>query len=336
MLLPPTLPGQDYRELCNEQGITIPDVFNELLYALDFLMDTGSKSKLEVYLKWILVKATEDQLLGFIPDKLRWMVSDSFVLFARYEDAVRFYPNLGYSKTSHATDRLLSLKLLLDLPISSRDILTLTNPRLTSYGKQSVALVQTYVDALILQQPTRDRAWLNPKEWINELPAKPYPVFAGWPYSYYLGKSVSVSYYEFSKHPDICNQVGAILRQAENALREDSGLPRVGEGWLAETQLYYEIKAAFPGMEVVQHATLPWLKRQHLDIYISDIITAVEYQGPQHNGPVDYFGGEEAFAAIQERDLRKQRLCKRHGIKLVYARPGYSLEDIIAEILEVK
>ena len=39
-----------------------------------------------------------------------------------------------------------------------------------------------------------------------------------------------------------------------------------------------------------------------------------EYNGPQHYEEIPFFGPLEA---IQERDLRKQELCRRAGIRLV-------------------
>lgn len=59
-----------------------------------------------------------------------------------------------------------------------------------------------------------------------------------------------------------------IVREAENTLREEMGIPRVGEGWVNETELYYHIANAFKEERVVHHGRPAWLKRQHLDIYI--------------------------------------------------------------------
>lgn len=48
----------------------------------------------------------------------------------------------------------------------------------------------------------------------------------------------------------------------------------------------------------------------------------IEYQGAQHDGPVDYFG-EEAFAATVTRDVLKRAACDAAGIVLIEARSGY-------------
>lgn len=121
-------------------------------------------------------------------------------------------------------------------------------------------------------------------------------------------------------------------RRAENALREDEGLPRVGEGWIAETKLYYDLKAACPDIDVRQHARTKWLGLQHLDIFMPTLNIAFEYQGPQRDGPVAFFGGEAAFKEVQRRDARKRRLCKTHGVELIEVRPAYDLQELLERI----
>jgi hypothetical protein len=106
-----------------------------------------------------------------------------------------------------------------------------------------------------------------------------------------------------------------ILREAENILREKHGLPRIGEGWVSEMQLYSITEELFSDAEL--HSSPSWLKPQHLDVYIPSLSLAIEYQGQQHYEPVDFFGGKESFIATQERDKRKKRKCKENNILLV-------------------
>jgi hypothetical protein len=124
-------------------------------------------------------------------------------------------------------------------------------------------------------------------------------------------------------------------RLAENRLRRKHGLPQIGEGWVSETQLYYEIKATFPKYKVVPHAKLPFLGRQHLDVFIEDLNIALEYQGEQHTTPIGYFGGDQGHKQILERDAHKKELCEQNGISLIYVFPKYSYENILTEIISI-
>lgn len=56
-------------------------------------------------------------------------------------------------------------------------------------------------------------------------------------------------------------------------------MPKVGEGWISETELFYKISDYFKEDEVVHHASPKWLGRQHLDIYFPKLNIGIEYQG---------------------------------------------------------
>jgi hypothetical protein len=125
--------------------------------------------------------------------------------------------------------------------------------------------------------------------------------------------------------------VEEILREAENLLRENHNLPRIGEGWFSEMQLYNLIKNIF--FDAEHHATPEWLKPLHLDMFVPSKKLAFEYQGKQHYEPIDFFGGEEAFKRTQERDQRKKLKCHTKGVTLVEWRYD---EPINSEFLMAK
>lgn len=58
----------------------------------------------------------------------------------------------------------------------------------------------------------------------------------------------------------------------------------------------------------------------------------IEYDGEQHFFPVNHFGGEGKFIVQKERDERKNRYCREHGIKLVRI-PYYDYDKINKEYL---
>ncbi|MFV8830523.1 hypothetical protein [Alkalihalobacterium sp. APHAB7] len=139
-------------------------------------------------------------------------------------------------------------------------------------------------------------------------------------------------FWKFHKMKPFENEVKELIRLAENLTREELKVPKVNEGWVSETRLYQEIKKHFKDRKVIQHARLSFLGKQHLDIFIPSLKVAIEYQGLQHDQPVDFFGGEEGFQKTKERDERKRKLCEENGVKIIYVREGYDLKDIIYEI----
>jgi len=53
------------------------------------------------------------------------------------------------------------------------------------------------------------------------------------------------------------------------------------------------------------------------DFYLSDYNLLIEYQGEQHEHPVEIFGGEKQFAIQQEHDRRKQNYASSNNINLL-------------------
>ncbi len=99
--------------------------------------------------------------------------------------------------------------------------------------------------------------------------------------------------------------------------------------------LYYKIKNAIIDYQVVHHAKTEWLGQQHLDIYFPELNIAIEYQGTQHQKPVDFFGGQEGFEKGKERDLRKKNLCIENGCTLFYVYPEDDTDMFIEKLKKI-
>ena len=104
---------------------------------------------------------------------------------------------------------------------------------------------------------------------------------------------------------------------ANNLLRKELGFPLIGEKWVTETELYKIVKSLFPNEEVVHHYRDKWLKGLELDIYIPGKGLGIEYHGEQHFKAIDVWGGKKALVRTQERDLRKNNLCKKNKVALI-------------------
>ena len=103
-------------------------------------------------------------------------------------------------------------------------------------------------------------------------------------------------------------------------------------------KIYYNneknsIKQRINQYEVIQHGSPTWLGRQHLDIWIPELKIGIEYQGTQHDKPVEFFGGQKAFDENLKRDARKRQLCKENGVKLIEVREVYDLDSLLTEII---
>lgn len=109
-------------------------------------------------------------------------------------------------------------------------------------------------------------------------------------------------------------------KQAENTYRDKYRVPRIGEGWVSETQLFNTVRALLAGYEVIHNGSPEWLKPQHFDVWVPGLSLALEYQGGQHFEAIEFFGGPEAFEKRKALDRRKASLAKSHGVKLIYVK----------------
>ena len=112
----------------------------------------------------------------------------------------------------------------------------------------------------------------------------------------------------------ICPVHGEFKQIAEDHLNghgcpncNESRLEREVRISLEENNIKYEKQKKFD-----------WLDKQTIDYYLPSFNITIECQGLQHFKPIDYFGGEEEFNKIIERDNRKRIACNENGITLLY------------------
>ena len=189
---------------------------------------------------------------------------------------------------------------------------------LTDFGKDRIKEIEGAIEELILKEGS-----------FYNLIWDDYNFDVDFKHSMQLLKDTGINRQTFYEK---CEKVATDLgRTAENYFRKNIGVPAIGEGWVSETHLFYEIKNRLD-CEVIHHGKPKWLGRQHFDIWIPSLNVAIEYQGTQHDKPVDFFGGEKAFKENQKRDKKKRELCLKHNVRLIEVRKGYVLQEIIDEI----
>lgn len=132
------------------------------------------------------------------------------------------------------------------------------------------------------------------------------------------GDKYDYSQTEYTKMSDkvtiICKTHVAFTQCANNHI-VGNGCPRCKESSM-EREIGEMLTAE--NIQFIHHYKPIFLLGQHLDYYLPDYSIAIECQGGQHFYPVDYFGGEEGFAATKERDKKKLVACAKKGIEILY------------------
>ena len=75
-------------------------------------------------------------------------------------------------------------------------------------------------------------------------------------------------------------------------------------------------------------------KPLRFDFWLPQASLVIEYDGQQHFRPVERFGGEKAFWAVQKRDAIKDQFCRENGIEVIRI-PYTQLGDIPAILHEI-
>ena len=105
---------------------------------------------------------------------------------------------------------------------------------------------------------------------------------------------------------------------------------------------YNEFKQLYPNIEIVRQKRFDWLERQSLDFYLPQYNIAIEYQGNIHFEYNKKIHKEDIdFVNQQERDKRKNELCKTNGVKLIYfsfdnKRKKFLTEKVYNKVIELK
>lgn len=226
----------------------------------------------------------------------------------------------------------INVQMMIGIPVNGVDLFKMVSGRVTKPTKKYLGLFR---DILV---NASDKCQVDLVGWLenakNDLRRKEkfrYKLFSS---SVFLHPHQELDIYFFDESVSLQEQVVSFARNAENDLRTNVGLPKIGEGWVSETELYYFLKKSFPETSVVQHGKPKWLGKQHFDIWFLRWEVAVEYHGRQHFEPVEFFGGTVSFEETQKRDERKKRLARTRGVKLIVVKENQDLEEVAKLIRE--
>lgn len=81
--------------------------------------------------------------------------------------------------------------------------------------------------------------------------------------------------------------------------------------YLFESQIKFDFQKSYDELLGVNNGKLSY------DFYLPDYNILIEFQGEQHQRPLNYFGGEEKFKIQQEHDRIKYEYAKNHNINLI-------------------
>lgn len=270
--------------------------------------------------------------------------SDCYAIVSDYRKAVSSFP-FGYfehllqeadfhwgggpDSPRWVANRLLMLKRYAGLEVSPKELLVLASGKgLTDYGIANLDRVMAATHNILAERQT-DMGMTFLDKYANPW-GDSYIAFPRCYYKYEVQHLRRVTFVHVNAL-DFCK---VTFKRAENCVREEDGLPLMGTGIsYGEAKLLGEMRAWLGNENVRSEVNFDWLSFQHIDVFLPSLQVGIEFQGPQHFRPVDYFGGEEGFQKTLERDARKKALCEQNGLTLIYVDERYDLEKLKKEIL---
>lgn len=96
--------------------------------------------------------------------------------------------------------------------------------------------------------------------------------------------------------------------------------------YLLEKNIFFKSQKSYDDLRGIGGGKLSY------DFYLPDFNLLIEYQGEQHEHPIDAFGGDKQFMIQQEHDKRKREYANEHGIELleIWYYDFSNLENILA------
>jgi len=270
-----------------------------------------------------------------LSDYCRYWARDCLLGLGKYELFLeRTAPKSVTTGGTHDANLRLNLQRHLGLPVDPIDVLKMMAPRDSKVIREHPGAYRDCVVKVFREHEKEHGSWYEIllRDTYGDGEAYRHQLFNGVPFTLPRPPKLALETHSYYATHEGVALVKQLAKDAENLLRTQLGIPAVGEGWVSETQLYKRLAEEFPETPVVQHGSPPWLGRQHLDMWFPDWRVAVEYHGKQHFEPVEFFGGEEAFKDTQERDARKERLCKQHSVALFVVTEEDGVDDLIQSI----
>ena len=127
---------------------------------------------------------------------------------------------------------------------------------------------------------------------------------------------------EWNAKPDNLHYTGCPICKSSHG-------ERLIKTFLINYNINFEFQKSYDGLFGIKNRHLSY------DFYLPEYNLLIEFQGEQHERPVEYFGGEEKFKVQQEHDNRKREFAKLHNINLleIWYYDINNIEKILTETL---
>ncbi len=284
-------------------------------YTYDLIRSVKNQPRETILQLRLLQKAYKSEPY-FVQYLSRW-IFDVYLLQSDYLNAMAYIESRsGPEKINHIDNVILSLKHKLGLPLRGTDLVSMYRVTPRKLVLDNLEYIIEWFNGLI--EEFEEKNDVDLLSLVTEFAFKENSytyLFSGAPFHEKINLD-SFNYLELGDFKIVLNEW---FKDAENQLRKEKGLPKIGEGWISETILYNIISKIFSemGYDVIHHSYPAFLDRQELDIHVPHLKLGIEYMGIQHYEPIEFFGGQAGFKKTKARDEKKRKICKKFGVEVI-------------------
>ena len=135
-----------------------------------------------------------------------------------------------------------------------------------------------------------------------------------------------------------CSKCGCIWESIPNNILRGHGCPkcnlsfgekRISE-YLDKENIAYDAQKKFYDLTGIGGRYLSY------DFYIYDLNLLIEYQGEQHEHPIEYFGGVKKFKTQKEHDKRKREYARNNNFNLIeiWYKDFERIDEILSNVIK--
>jgi len=171
-------------------------------------------------------------------------------------------PNEPFGTSTHYSNLRLNIQKHLGLEANPIDIILIAGGRKTKFITNNQGLYKDKIREVFSEYAQSKSGWFPIfEEWLSNKQLYTHSLFSGAPF--WSKPNLSFGIVGFYSAYDHLSIIKNLSKEAENAARVKMGVPKIGEGWVSETELFKLLERRFYQTRVIQHGQPSWLGRQH-------------------------------------------------------------------------
>ena len=246
-------------ELLNNEIVDVKgNIGYVFVYLYDLLDEWGSKGfeDLSTYLLQLAESYKNEEKLS---NYCQFWAYDCLLGLKKYDEFLnKTEPRNAFGTNTHYSNLRLNISKYIGQPVNHIDVLLMAGGRKTKFIENNEAIYREKIQIVFEAFSNENNGWFDffeKEDSVSNLYR--HLLFSGAP----MGDKPELDFKTqcFYAAYDQLKVIKQLSKDAENLAREELGIPKIGEGWVSETELYKKLQNTFSSSLVIQHGQPSWL-----------------------------------------------------------------------------